>query len=63
VVPVAQQERFATALAAAKISVKTRVFDGVNHSWIAEKPERTAEVSRQALADTVDFIAASLGKN
>lgn len=63
VVPVAQQERFAAALAAAKVSVKTRVFDGANHSWIAQKPERTAEVSRQALADTVDFIAANIGKN
>lgn len=63
VVPVAQQDRFAAALAAAKVSVKTRVFDGANHSWIAEKPERTAEVSRQALADTVDFFAANIGKN
>lgn len=60
VVPVAQQERFATALAAAKVSVKTRIFDGANHSWIAEKPERTAEVSRQALADTIDFIGSIL---
>lgn len=61
VVPVAQQDRFASALAAAKVSVKTRIFDGANHSWIAEKPERTAEVSRQALADTIDFIGAVIG--
>ncbi|MGQ3045499.1 MAG: alpha/beta hydrolase fold domain-containing protein [Niveispirillum sp.] len=61
VVPVAQQDRFASALAAANISVKTRIFDGANHSWIAEKPERTVEVSRQALADTLDFIQTAIG--
>lgn len=61
VVPVAQQDRFASALAAAKVSVKTRIFDGANHSWIAEKPERTVEVSRQALADTIDFIGTVIG--
>lgn len=61
VVPVAQQDRFASALAAANVSVKTRIFDGANHSWIAEKPERTVEVSRQALADTLDFIQTAIG--
>ncbi|MFV3128953.1 alpha/beta fold hydrolase [Niveispirillum sp. KHB5.9] len=61
VVPVAQQDRFASALSASKVSVKTRVFEGANHSWIAQAPERTREVSRQALTDTIDFIEAAIG--
>jgi acetyl esterase/lipase len=60
-VPVAQTRLFDAALRKAGVPVRTIIIPGVDHSWIGTTPEATAQASRQALGEAIDFIDARIG--
>jgi acetyl esterase/lipase len=60
-VPVAQSRQFQSALAAAGVKSELIVIPGAEHSWLGATPEATRDVSRMALARSIDFIEAVIG--
>jgi acetyl esterase/lipase len=60
-VPLAQSQQFEAALQAAGVSTRLVVVPGVGHSWIGPTLEATQAASRQALAQSVDFIETTIG--
>ena len=60
-VPLAQSQQFEAALKAAGVRTQLVVIPGVGHSWIGPTLEATQAASRQALAQSIDFIDATIG--
>lgn len=60
-VPVSQTHLFDAALRKAGVPVRTIIIPGVDHSWIGATPEATANASRLALREAIDFIDSRIG--
>lgn len=60
-VPLSQSQAFYAALQAAGVASRLIIVPGVGHSWIGPTPAQTQAASRQALAQSVDFIEATIG--
>jgi acetyl esterase/lipase len=60
-VPVAQSEQFHSALKAAGVKSDLIVVPAAEHSWLGPTPAATRDVSKMALARSLDFIDSLIG--